>query len=100
MRFTVRRLMVLIAVAALLMAGSSWMGHLARTRASRLARLELLVQLEGECRALGPGKGPISSMLLRDGEHLPVEEAIKEVVALRRRYEYAAAHPWLPIPSQ
>ena len=107
MQFTVRRMMVAVAIVGIFLASLLWLaangflpGELKQRRESRLARLQLLIQLEAECRALRPSDGPIATGLLNNGDALTVTQALSEVTELRLCYEYAVSHPWLPIPRK
>jgi hypothetical protein len=71
-------------------------------RRQRAARLERLAWLAGRERMLAESrpeeKREIASPYLKHGKQMGVEEALEEIARQRRRYEYAASHPWLPVP--
>ena len=94
-RFTVRRLMIAVAVVAVLLGGEL-------LRRKRADRLERLAWLAGRERMLLANRHDpsleIAAGNLKHGKPMGVEEALQEIAKQRRRFEYAAAHPWLPVP--
>ena len=94
-RMTTRRLMVAVAVVAILMGG-----ELMRRR--RAACLERLTWLQGRETAWGADdpswEREVASRYLKRGKQMGVVEALAEVARQKRKYEYAASHPWLPVP--
>jgi hypothetical protein len=88
MRFTVRRLMVAVAVVAVAIAGID-LAHKAigyRLAASRHAMIQHGLVL--------PESGP-AELIERAKRHNDKLRAYHE--SLRRKYEFAASHPWLPV---
>jgi hypothetical protein len=86
-RFTVRRLMVAVAIIALALGVYCWT-TLLRDRAARCRRLavgyEIDEQLYGDPR-IGPPDPAARAVIVR------------HVAGLRRKYDRAARYPWLPI---
>src|SRR4051812_33231464 len=94
-RFTVRRLMITVAVVAVLLGGEL----MRRQRAARLERLAWLAKQEKILAASRPEEErEIASPHLKHGKQMGAEEALEEIARQRCRYEYAASHPWLPVP--
>lgn len=50
------------------------------------------------CRKVPLRDPRIIDSLLADGKAMSKAEALAEVARQRRRYEYAASHPWPPVP--
>jgi hypothetical protein len=94
-QFTVRRMMVAVAVVAILMGG-----ELMRRR--RAACLERLAWLAGREKAWGADdpswQREVASPYLKHGKQMGVAEALAEIAQQRRMYEYVASHPWLTVP--
>jgi hypothetical protein len=94
-RFTVRWMMVAVAMVAVLLGGEL----MRRRRAACLERLAWLAKHEKILAASKPEEErEIASLYLKHGKQMGVEEALEEIARQRRRYEYAASHPWLPVP--
>jgi hypothetical protein len=94
-RFTVRRLMIAVAVVAVLLGGEL----IRRQRAARLERLAWLARCERMLATSHPEEErEIASPYLKHGKQMGVVEALQEIARQRLRYEYAASHPWLPVP--
>jgi hypothetical protein len=85
-RFTVRRLMVAVAVAAIVFAACIWM----HTRAVRFRRAaqSYREQLTEYMRR------PTAR---RRGHHIPDRRVVRYYVGMAEKYEYAGRHPWLPV---
>src|SRR4051794_17553306 len=95
-RFTIRRLMITTAAVAILLIFEP----ARRRRALCLDRPAYLAWTEEMCRAAIPLKDVrFFDPLLGDGA-MSKEEALAEVAPQRTRYEYAASHPWLPVPLE
>jgi hypothetical protein len=108
-RFTVRRMMVVVAVAAValtLLAGvlrdrrRSQYLRLAAFHEREGSRIAEMLDMEGRSRRMWMKPDPASNRWLA----VPREE-VEYRVQMRRKYECAAAHPWLsvepdpPIPT-
>jgi hypothetical protein len=94
LRISLRRMMILVAIVAVLM-GCELMR---RQRAACLERLAWLAGRERMLKASDPEEGrEIASPYLKHGKQMGVGEALEEIARQRRRYEYAASHPWLPV---
>ena len=97
-RLTIHRLMILVAVAGLLL----WSVMVKRARA---ARLELLAWLDGREKSIKDAatKPELSQFSVafarfKNGKSMGIAEALEEIERQKRRYRYAASHPWLPVP--
>src|SRR4051794_39301981 len=94
-RFTVWLMMVAVAVVGVLLGG-----ELMRRR--RAACLERLAWLAGRERAWGKvdasREREVASRFLNGGRQMGVAEALAEVARQKRKYAFAASHPWLPVP--
>jgi hypothetical protein len=101
-RFTVRRLMIVVAVAAGLMA--AWVG-LARLRllsSDYRARAEQHAGIEETLRRIVASDGADAPVDISPGPGLRSRRFTARAVAeheaaLRRKYERAARYPWLPV---
>jgi hypothetical protein len=96
-RFTVRRMMVVVAAVAILLSGEL----MRRRRAPCLGRLAWLAGREKAWGADDPSwEREVASPYLKGGKQMGVAEALVEIARQKRKYEYAASHPWLPIPPE
>src|SRR5262245_42079777 len=97
-QFTTRRLMVLVAVAAVAL---GWMFE-RRSRFQRLAEFHSsrvgTTGVDFQFNFSSPGKGrAIVQLLGQDGA--PISPALSDWHhSLAATYRYAARHPWLPVP--
>jgi hypothetical protein len=88
-RFTVRGLMIAVAIVAVRLGGEL----MRRRRADRLERLAWLAGRERMLMTSDPAEErEIVSRYLKHGKQMGVGEAI-EIARQRLRYEYAASHP-------
>jgi hypothetical protein len=94
-RFTVRHLMAAVAVAALLLAArGTWRRYQSyRYQAATYAEMERLVS------ALRPADSRIS-VVYDPGTPQELRFTPEQVSRLRRKYERAAARPWIPVEPE
>jgi hypothetical protein len=97
-RLTVRRLMIGIALVALLAGAES----MRRRRAYCLQVLQSLSNNELMLRNDDPesrASRSIASRYLKHGKPMGTDEALAEIARVKPGYERAASRPWLPIPT-
>ncbi len=94
-RFTVRRLMVAVAIVALVIFGV----QMGRRRAEYQERLRFCEQAENSCRTAAD---EIANDDVAAREYLFDRtyflEKAEHFAARKREYQYAASHPWVSVP--
>jgi hypothetical protein len=96
-RFSMRLLMIGIAIIAVVI-GAELMR---RRRAANLEIVAVLTNAQARCRDAIDSKTPmnISIVYVKRGKEFSAAEMIVEITKALPRYEYAASHPWLPVPT-
>jgi hypothetical protein len=101
-RFTVRRLMIAVAVAACLMAAWVGVARLRRLSSDYRVRTEQHAGIEETLRRIVASDGANAPVDVSPGPGLPSRRFTAGAVAeheaaLRRKYERASRYPWLPV---
>ncbi len=101
-RFTVRRMMVAVAIAAILLGLYGWVVRLRRMSVEFLAEARRHADMEKMLRTISGVSGRDSLVEISPGPGVPWKrntagaEADQEA-ALKLKYEHAARYPWLPV---
>jgi hypothetical protein len=101
-RFTLRRLMIVVAVAAVLMAASNGLARLRLLSSDYRARAEEHAGIEATLRRIIASDGADTPVDISPGAGLRSRRFTARAVAdyeaaLRRKYERAARYPWLRV---
>ena len=101
-RFTVRRLMIAVAILALLMGGALKFREWRRFAATYRAKAQEHADVESMLRSIAAIDGdasPVDISLAPNTptKRFPIRDVADHEARLRRKYERAASRPWFPI---